>query len=135
MRPMTAPGDVVPALKGMRVFVVEDESLLALLLEDMLAELGCAVVGSASTVSEAIDAVRQRTFDVAILDIKLGAEKSFPVAEVLAARGVPFVFATGYGDGQVDDRWRDRQVLQKPFAQDQLAEVLRRAVAGIPRPA
>jgi CheY-like chemotaxis protein len=132
---MTAPGDVVPALKGMRVFVVEDESLLALLLEDMLAELGCAVVGSASTVSEAIDAVRQRTFDVAILDIKLGAEKSFPVAEVLAARGVPFVFATGYGDGQVDDRWRDRQVLQKPFAQDQLAEVLRRAVAGIPRPA
>jgi CheY-like chemotaxis protein len=132
---MTAPGDVVPALKGMRVFVVEDESLLALLLEDMLAELGCAVVGSASTVSEAIDAVRERTFDVAILDIKLGAEKSFPVAEVLAARGVPFVFATGYGDGQVDDRWRDRQVLQKPFAQDQLAEVLRRAVAGIPRPA
>jgi CheY-like chemotaxis protein len=132
---MTAPGHVAPALKGMRVLVVEDESLLALLLEDMLAELGCAVIGSASTVTEATDAAGQAAFDVAILDIKLGTEKSFPVAEVLAARGVPFVFATGYGDGQVDDRWRDRQVLQKPFAQDQLAEALRRAVHGIPRPA
>jgi CheY-like chemotaxis protein len=131
---MTAPGGVAPALKGMRVFVVEDESLLALLLEDMLAELGCAVIGSASTVTEAIDGVGRAAFDVAILDIKLGSEKSFPVAEVLAARGVPFVFATGYGDGQVDDRWRDRLVLQKPFAQDQLAEALRRAVSGIPRP-
>ncbi len=116
-------------LDGLRVLIVEDESLLSLLLEDMLAELGCQVVGSASSVPEAIEAVGKVNAGAAILDIKLGDQKSFAVAEALAARGIPFVFATGYGDGQVEDPWREHYVLQKPFAQDQLAEVLTRALA------
>jgi DNA-binding NtrC family response regulator len=116
-------------LDGLRVLIVEDESLLSLLLEDMLAELGCQVVGSASSVAEAIEAVGKVDAGAAILDIKLGDQKSFAVAEALAARGIPFVFATGYGDGQVEDPWRGHYVLQKPFAQDQLAEVLTRALA------
>jgi CheY-like chemotaxis protein len=128
MRPMTAQRDAARHLKGLRVLIVEDESLLALLLEDMLTELGCEVVGSAATVAEAIEAIAGAAPDVTILDIKLGTDKSFPVAEALAARGLPFVFATGYGDGQVDDPWRDRQVLQKPFVQDQLADALARAL-------
>jgi CheY-like chemotaxis protein len=127
---MTVPSAPARALLGLRVLIVEDESLLSLLLEEMLDDLGCKVVGTASTVTDALDAVGTVSADAAILDIKLGKEKSFAVAEALAARGVPFVFATGYGDGQVEDRWRDRPVLQKPFAQDQLAEALARVVPG-----
>jgi CheY-like chemotaxis protein len=130
---MTAQGDAVRDLRGLRVLIVEDESLLAMLLEDMLAELGCEVLGSAATVAEAIEAIARETPDVTILDIKLGAEKSFRVAEFLTGRGLPFVFATGYGDGQVDDPWRDRQVLQKPFVQDQLGDALARALEASAR--
>ena len=125
---MTASADNVSRFTGLRILIVEDESLLSLLLEDMLTELGCEVMGAASSVAEAIEAVGKVSVDVAILDIKLGGEKSFPVAEALAARGIPFVFATGYGDGQVDDRWADRHVLQKPFGQEQLAEALTSAL-------
>lgn len=112
------------------MLIIEDESLLSLLLEDMLAELGCKVVGSASSVPEAIEAVSKVDAQAAILDIKLGDEKSFAVAQALTARGIPFVFATGYGDGQVEDPWREHHVLQKPFAQDQLADLLARALGG-----
>jgi DNA-binding NtrC family response regulator len=131
---VTAGSEAPNRLDGLRVLIIEDESLLSLLLEDMLEELGCKVAGSASTVADAIEAVGKVEAGAAILDIKLGDQKSFPVAEALAARGVPFVFATGYGDGQMEDPWRDHLVLQKPFAQDQLAELLTRAVTAPPRP-
>jgi len=117
------------SLDGLRVLVVEDESLLSLLLEDMLSDLGCTVVGTAATVAAAVEAITKIEADAAILDIKLGEEKSYAVAEALAARGVPFVFATGYGDVHLDDPWQGRPVLQKPFAQNQLADVLGRVVA------
>lgn len=129
---MTATTGKMP-LDGLRVLIVEDESLLSLLLEDMLGDLGCTVVGTASTVAAAIDAIPKVDAGAAILDIKLGDQKSFAVAEVLAAHGVPFVFATGYGDGHLEDPWRDRPVLQKPFAQDQLADLLARVVGNKPR--
>ena len=129
---MTARSEAARELQGLRVLIVEDESLLAMLLEDMLADLGCKVIGSAATVAEAIEAIAGAAPDVTILDIKLGAEKSFRVAEFLSGRGLPFVFATGYGDGQVDDPWRDHQVLQKPFVQDQLADALARALEAAP---
>jgi DNA-binding LytR/AlgR family response regulator len=128
MRGMTATNTL--PLDGLRVFIVEDESLLALLLEDMLADLGCTIVGTASTVAAAVDAIPKVNAGAAVLDIKLGDQKSFAVAEVLAAHGVPFVFATGYDDGHIEDPWRDRPVLQKPFAQSQLADMLRRVVGS-----
>jgi CheY-like chemotaxis protein len=121
-----------PPLHGLRVLIVEDESLLALLLEDMLGDLGCTVVGTASTVAAAIDAIPKVDVAAAILDIKLGNEKSYAVAEALAARGVPFVFATGYGDVELEEPWQDRPVLQKPFAQNQLADLLGRVVGAKP---
>jgi CheY-like chemotaxis protein len=117
-------------LEGLRVLIVEDESLLSLLLEDMLGDLGCRVVGAVSTVAAAIDAIPKVGAGAAILDIKLGDQKSFAVAEALAAHGVPFVFATGYGDGHLEDPWRDRPVLHKPFAQDQLADLLGRVIGN-----
>jgi len=128
-------GDVVtlrtdqPAhFKGVRALIVEDETLVALLLEDMLAEIGCTVVGSASTVAGAIEMLGEIGPAIVVLDINLGGEKSYPVAEVLAARGVPFVFATGYGDGRIQAPWHDRPVVQKPFGQDQLVNALSSAL-------
>jgi CheY-like chemotaxis protein len=112
---------------GRRAAIVEDESLLAMLLEEMLADLGCTVVGSAATIEAAIELVDRERPDVTILDVKLGEHNSFPVARALEALGLPFVFATGYGDTRVDERWRDHPILLKPFAQDQLAQALTQA--------
>ncbi|HLN07351.1 MAG TPA: response regulator [Xanthobacteraceae bacterium] len=122
-----------PPLHGLRVLIVEDEGLLALLLEDMLDDLGCTVAGTAATVAAAIDAIPKVDAGAAILDIKLGDDKSYAVAEALAAHGVPFVFATGYGDIQLEPPWQDRPVLQKPFAQKQLADLLGRIICAPPR--
>jgi CheY-like chemotaxis protein len=111
-----------------RVLIIEDETLIALLLEDMLTELGCTILGSASTVEAAIEFVARTPPSVAVLDINLGGEKSYVVAEALARRGVPFVFSTGYADGRLEAPWQDRPMLQKPFGQEQLAEALQTAL-------
>ena len=121
-------------LNGLRVLVIEDETLLSMLLEDMLSELGCVIAGSASTVASALKAVDATAAGAAVLDLNLGGEKSDAVAEQLAARGVPFVVATGYGDDRVPDPWRNRPILQKPFGQEQLARALTRAIENQSRP-
>jgi CheY-like chemotaxis protein len=115
---------------GVRVLIIEDETLIALLLEDMLADLGCTIVGSASSVETAIEMLGRTAAGVAVLDINLGGEKSYAVAEALDKSGVPFVFSTGYADGRLDPPWQERPVLQKPFGQEQLAEALQLALKG-----
>ena len=115
-------------LSGRRVLVVEDEMLVLLMTEGMLADLGCESVTAAATVDQALALIDGQIFDAAILDMNLSGNKSHAVADALAARGVPFVFATGYGDGHLEDPWRDRPVLQKPFAQNQLADLLGRVI-------
>ena len=87
--------DFSPA--GLRVFIVEDEFQVLLLLEDMLAELGCFVVGVSSTVSSALDKAQTCEADAAILDVNLAGQKVYPVAERLRHRGTPIIFSTGYG--------------------------------------
>jgi CheY-like chemotaxis protein len=84
------------ALSGRRVLVVEDEMMVAWLLEDMLADFGCAVVGPAAGVNQALAMLDAEAFDAAVLDVNLKGQKSYPIADTLAARGVPFVFSTGY---------------------------------------
>src|SRR4051794_22900016 len=84
-------------LSGRRVLVVEDEMIVAWLLQDMLADLGCAVVGPAARVSQALAMIDAEAIDAAVLDVNLNGQKSYPVADALAARGMPFVFSTGYG--------------------------------------
>ena len=86
-------------LNGLRVFVVEDEGPVAMLLEAMLDDLGCAVVASAASVPEALDLVGRGGFDVALLDVNLAGEKVFPVADELRRLGAPFIFTSGYGAG------------------------------------
>jgi CheY-like chemotaxis protein len=115
--------------RSRRVLVVEDEMLIGMLLEDMLVDLGHVVVGIVARVDEALAAVKRDDFDVAILDVHLNVQSVFPVDEVLAGRGTPFVFATGYGERGLPEQYRDRPILQKPFARDDLERVLRSIAA------
>jgi CheY-like chemotaxis protein len=115
-------------LRGLRVFVAEDEFTVLLLVEDMLADLGCRLAGSASRVPEAMRAISKESIDVAVLDVNLAGEKVFPVAELLDERQVPVVFSTGYGVSGLEPRWRQRPVLQKPYGLEDLARALLLAV-------
>jgi CheY-like chemotaxis protein len=117
-------------ITGLKVLVVEDEALVAMLLEDMLADHGCEVAAAASRLAQALAMVADSAlaFDAAILDVNLGGDPIFPVAEALAARGVPFVFATGYGAGGLPESWRGRPTLQKPFSHQDVGRALAEAM-------
>src|SRR5471032_2524461 len=106
-----------PATNGARprIFVVEDEYLIRMLLEDMLADLGYEVAAAVGTVAEATEAANTGNFEVAILDVNVDGKEIYPVADVLAQRGIPFVFVSGYGEGSLVERFRGRPSLQKPF--------------------
>ncbi len=99
----------------LRVLVVEDEYLVAMLLEDMLTELGHRVIGIAGDVATALEMAQREEMEVAILDVNLGGAETYPIADVLLARGIPFLFATGYGRAGLPPPYRDAPVLQKPF--------------------
>ena len=111
-------------LQGLRVLVVEDEAAISLLLEDMLLDFGCEVIGPAARLAAALDTVNREQVDLAILDVNVAGEPIYPVAEALVQRSVPFVFSTGYGSAGIKDAYRDRPVLQKPFAQHDLKQKL-----------
>jgi CheY-like chemotaxis protein len=111
-------------LNGLRILVVEDEAAISLLLEDMLLDFGCEVIGPAARLSAALEAVSREQVDLAILDVNVAGEPIYPVAEALAQRSIPFVFSTGYGSAGIRDTFRDRPVLQKPFAQHDLKQKL-----------
>jgi CheY-like chemotaxis protein len=107
-----------------RVLLVEDEAMIAMLVEDMLDELGHELVSVASRLDEALAAAGTASVDVAILDLNLGGVLSYPVAEVLAERGIPFVFATGYGGGGLKEAYADRPTLHKPFVRQALGDAI-----------
>jgi len=113
------------ALNGMRILVVEDEMLVSMLLEDMLADFGCSVVGPAPTIADAMPLATGAGIDAAVLDLNLGGDSIYPVADVLKARGVPFVFASGYGESGLSDAHRGAPMLQKPYRQADLERALR----------
>lgn len=117
-------------LNGLRVLVVEDEAAISMLLEDMLLDFGCEVVGPAARLKQALDLAQHETFSVAILDVNVAGEPVYPVAASLADRGVPFLFSTGYGGGGIKDPYRDRPVVQKPFSQGDLRRGLLAAVTN-----
>jgi DNA-binding NtrC family response regulator len=102
-------------LSGRRILVVEDEMIVSWLLEDMLAQFGCVVVGPAARVEQALAVIEAEAIDAAVLDVNLNGQKSYPVADALAARGVPFVFSSGYGRDSLPNGYRSVPVLQKPF--------------------
>ena len=118
-------------LKGRRVLVVEDETMIALLVEDMLDELGCAVVGPAHALDVALDLARTEDgLDAAVLDVNLAGQPVFPVADALRAKGVPAIFSTGYGEASLREADRGSPVLQKPFRAGDLAKALTAALGA-----
>ena len=114
----------VSELAGLRVLVVEDEMMVSMLIEDMLHDLGCTVVGPASRLEDAIALVESAELDCAVLDVNLGGQPIFPLADLLRQRGAPFAFATGYGDAGLRDADKGSPVLQKPFREVDLARIL-----------
>lgn len=108
-----------------RILIIEDEPLIAMMLEDFLDVQGRAVAGTADSVASALPLVEAGGFDAAILDVNLRAgEKSWPVADALAQRGIPFVLATGGGDDAVTAGHAGRPLLAKPFTMDTVAKAL-----------
>ena len=98
--------------------------IVAWLLEDMLAELGCVVLGPVAKVDKALAMIGTEAIDVAVLDVNLDGEMSYPIADALAARGVPFVFVTGYDKDRMLEGYRTCPVLQKPFHRAKLTDTL-----------
>lgn len=107
-----------------RILIVEDEPLIALMLGDMLADLGYHVAASVTQVGEALSVLADLSIDIALLDVNIGAQKIDPVADLLAARGTPFIFTTGYGNAGVPANYADRAILQKPFHINDLETIL-----------
>lgn len=116
--------------KVMRILVVEDEVLVAMHLEDLLVEMGHEVVGPAIRILDALNLARKADFDFAILDVNLAGSQSFPVADILGARHIPFVFATGYGaEGFLKD-YCDHPALRKPYGARELQLAIDRGLAA-----
>lgn len=109
---------------GLRVLLVEDELLIAQMLRVMLEDLGCVVVGPAARVNEALDFIDAEPVDAAVLDICLNRQFSYPVADALRDRGVPFLFSTGYQPERVRPEYRDCPILQKPYRAVELERAL-----------
>lgn len=111
-------------LSGRRVLVVEDEMMVLMNIEGALADLGCTAISVAATVEDALLLLESESFDVAMLDVNLGGEASYSVADALARRSISFVFSTGYGEHGIEARFDDRPVLRKPYSDEQLGAAL-----------
>lgn len=129
MAPRKQPGRL-PA--GLRVLLVEDEFMVALLMETELAAHGCEIIGPIGRLDRALEIAQREAVDVAILDVNVNGNEVYPIAEALAARGIPFVFVSGYGRRGLRVPWGDRPTLQKPFRIGDLVAVIEEACAAKP---
>lgn len=115
-------------LSGRSILVIEDEMLILMMIEDMLAELGCKSISVASKIGQAITLVDGQVFDAAMVDVNLNGLESYPIADALIARNVPYFFSTGSSVTSIKDGYRDQDVLKKPFTFDQLSNMLSRSL-------
>jgi CheY-like chemotaxis protein len=109
---------------GKSVFLVEDEVMIRMMVADMLEELGYSIAAEAGDINEAVKLAQSVEFDLAILDVNVNGKVISPVADLLAARNRPFIFATGYGSSGLPAEYRDRPALQKPFQIETLARMI-----------
>jgi len=134
--PVTSLADLIEVLveelpvSARRILIVEDETMIAMMIEDFLTDLGWDVVGLVGTSDRAIATAREADIDAALLDVNLNGQDTFGVADLLSERHIPFVFATGYGQDGVADRFQDVPTLTKPFHRDELDRALRQAMAA-----
>lgn len=103
--------------EALRIVIVEDESMVAMLLEDMLGELGHNIVAVAGSIEKAEELFAGTDFDLAILDVNINGAYTYPLAATLKEKGLPFLFSTGYGRSGLRPEWREYPVLQKPFTE------------------
>ena len=115
---------------GIRVLIVEDELLVSWATQDMLEELGCVAIGPAASVNQALAAIALEDIDVAVLDLNLSGQLSYPVADALALRGVPYFFLTGYDAKSIREDYAAAPALQKPLRGSELVEALTRLLAS-----
>jgi CheY-like chemotaxis protein len=115
-------------LTGRSILVVEDEMLILMMIEDMLADLGCSSIAVASKIGQAITLNEGKAFDAAMLDLNLNGTESYPIADALTARGVPYFFSTGNTLNHIKDGYGDQDVLKKPFTFEQLSGMLSRTL-------
>jgi DNA-binding response OmpR family regulator len=115
---------------GGAVFLVEDEAMIRMMVADMLEELGYTIAAEAGEIDQAVKLARTASFDIAILDVNVNGKLISPVADVIAARNRPFIFATGYGTQGLPPEYRERPALQKPFQMETLAAMIERTLRG-----
>ena len=115
-------------LSGRSILIIEDEMLILMMIEDMLADLGCKSVSIASKIGQAITLIDGQVFDAAMVDLNLSGVESYPIADALVARDVPYFFSTGSSVANIKDGYRDQDVLKKPFTFEQLGNMLSRSL-------
>lgn len=111
-------------LVGKRVLVVEDEMLVLMAIEDLLCDLGCTSIAVAGNIARALELVATKSFDLATLDVNLNGQKSYPIANALSKKGVPFAFSTGYGEHGVSASHQCCIVLNKPYTRPQFVDAI-----------
>ncbi len=116
-------------LSGRRILVVDDDEMIAELIEEMILEEGGSVVGPAHSLDRALALARDEAIDAAVLDVNLAGVRSFPVADVLRTRGIPFLFATGYGDVAISPEHAGAPMIAKPFPLDALVRRIEQLMA------
>jgi CheY-like chemotaxis protein len=121
---------MVDTLRGSRVLIVEDDGIIALDLQSTLEEAGCVVVALESRIEAAEALARTEELDLALLDVQINGSTSFDVADILAARGIPFVFLTGYSPDALPDRFGAGRIIRKPFSPKRLLASLERLTSG-----
>ena len=116
-------------LDGRSVLILEDEPVIGFALADMVETIGGRVCGTTFRVAEALELLERQACDAAILDVNIAGERSYPVADALAARGIPFIFATGYGDSEHPERFAKWPTVTKPYGIDEIRSALQSALA------
>lgn len=112
-----------------KVLVVEDEMIVGMFIEDVLLAAGCAVIGPVGRLEDALALAGEATIDIALLDINLNGRETYPIADLLDGRGIPYVFATGYGAAGLRSAYGGAPTLQKPFQETELVRMLASALA------
>jgi len=130
MAPVAEKSGRTSYLQGQRILIVEDQSLIAMELQDLLDKAGASIVGPVGRLHRALSIAESSGLDAALLDVDLNGERCWPVADALSRRGIPFAFTTGYSNIVMPERFARRPTLPKPYREKDLLAVLGRLLGA-----